>query len=206
MKGMVPRLTPKSYRPILESEILHAQKSTESGKEAARFLNVDYKTYMRYAKMYGLFDTHKQKKSKQTRPKMRGLLGLHEILAGKHPNYPKRKLKDRLIRAGYLAEECALCGFAKKRDIDFICPLLLHCVDGDNHNYSLDNLQLRCLNCSFLTTGIVQSNSEFNPGVYEGDLQDRGLSQADIEAIQKEIWESFSAAPYDDDDFDITDE
>lgn len=177
-----------SKRPLLESDIKRAQENTRSASEAARFLHVDYKTYKKYAKMYGLFEQHKNPTGKGiARVKKRGKFGLDDILSGKHPTYDKTRLKERIIRAGYLAEECALCGYNKKRELDGRCPLILHCVDGNEHNLKLDNLQLRCFNCSYLTTGRVSAKHIMNPGVYDQDLLDTGITMDEIERIQNEM-------------------
>jgi hypothetical protein len=137
-----------SFRPLLQSDIERAQMNTRSAMEAARYLNVDYKTYKKYAKMYGLHDKHINQSGRGiSRKKKTGVFGLDEILAGKHPNYDHTKLKERLIRAGYIAESCSLCGFDKKREIDGRAPLVLHCKDGNKRNLHLENLELRCYNC-----------------------------------------------------------
>lgn len=177
------------FRPLLQSDIERAQAATRSGHEAARYLHVDYSTYKKYAKMYGLFERHINRTGKGIpRKKMKGLYGLDEILAGKYPHYDKGKLKERLIKAGYLPEECGLCGFNQKRVVDNRCPLVLHTVDGNGENLTLDNLQLRCYNCTYLTTGTVGEQPKLNPGVYEDDLMQTGeLTQDDIEAIQNEF-------------------
>jgi hypothetical protein len=45
-------------KPILRSEIEEAQRHTNSNSAAARYLNVEYTRYRKYAKLYGLFDSH----------------------------------------------------------------------------------------------------------------------------------------------------
>ena len=75
---------------------------------------------------------------------------MSEILAGEHPKYNKRNLKNRLISEGYKAEEWETCGFDSRRPSDNRVPLVLHWDDGDSTNHKLDNLSLMCLNCKFL--------------------------------------------------------
>lgn len=176
-------------RPLLESEIVKAQGQTRSGREAARYLNVHYDTYKRYATLYGLFDRHKNKAGVGvSRKKTKGTFGLDSILAGEHPTYDHNKLKERLVRAGYLEEKCSLCGFDRKRELDGRSPLILHCIDGNQHNLKRDNLELRCYNCIYLTTGKVSTKSILNPGVYEADALATGnLSLDDIERLQTEL-------------------
>jgi hypothetical protein len=47
---------PSPKRPILRSEIEEAQLHTRSNKAAARYLQVGYPRYRKYAKLYNLFD------------------------------------------------------------------------------------------------------------------------------------------------------
>lgn len=118
--GVQPqRGTGYSRRPLLRRDIEIAQANTRSGHEAARYLKVNYGTYKKYAKMYGVFEDHINPSGKGiSRKKTKGLYGLDSILAGEHPNYDRGKLKERLINAGYLSEDCALCGFKEKRVAD----------------------------------------------------------------------------------------
>lgn len=185
-----------SKRPLLESDIKRAQENTRSASEAARFLHVDYKTYKKYAKMYGLFEQHKNPTGKGiARVKKRGKFGLDDILSGKHPTYDKTRLKERIIRAGYLAEECALCGYNKKRELDGRCPLILHCVDGNEHNLKLDNLQLRCYNCfagweTFITIDGIKSFEETVGTTqivltYDGKWRESRIEEFGIQPLQE---------------------
>lgn len=187
--GVVPnRGSGPLRRPLLESEILRAQQNTKSAMEAARFLNVNYDTYKKYAKLYGVFEQHINRSGRGIlRKKIKGRFGLAEILEGNHPNYSHTKLKERLIQAGYVEESCALCGFDRRREFDNRCPVVLNFLDGNPNNLKLDNLQLRCYNCTYLTTGRVKIDRLMNPGVFDQDLRDSGITAEDIEAIQNEL-------------------
>jgi hypothetical protein len=149
--------------PLLKSQILEAQTNTKSAFEAARYLNVSYKTYKKYAKMYGIFEQHKNQPGAGIRKGISYVRGhkLEEVLEGKHPTYNFKRLKDRLIRAGILEEECAQCGFKERRISDYKVPLLLIAKDGDNRNHVLKNLALLCFNCTFLSYG-----DQYNIGPY----------------------------------------
>jgi hypothetical protein len=178
----------RSYRPLLESDIHRAQMATKSAMEAARYLNVDYKTYKKYATMYGLHEQHINQAGRGLKRKRKsGAFGLDEILAGKHPNYDMTRLKERLIRAGYIEESCCLCGFEKKREIDNRAPLILHCKDGNNHNLKLENLELRCYNCTMLTTGRVSAKHIMDVSTYDKDVLDTGITMDEIHRIQDEL-------------------
>lgn len=142
--------------PILRSEILEAQKHTNSNAAAARWLNVSYNRYRKYAMLYGLFEGHLNQegigidKGLSKRPTS---IPLRDILAGKHPDYSLAKLKNRLIARKKLVEVCACCGFNERRVTDGRVPLMMHFKDNNHKNFSLDNLELYCYNCMFLTTG-----------------------------------------------------
>lgn len=186
--GVQPnRGTGASRRPLLRRDIEIAQANTRSGHEAARYLKVNYGTYRKYAKMYGLFEQHINSSGRGiSRKKTKGLFGLDSILAGEHPNYDRGKLKERLINAGYLSESCSLCGFNEKRIVDGRCPLVLHTRDG-SENLNLDNLELRCYNCTYLTTGRVADRSLLTPASLSADMMANGLTMDDIAEMQDEL-------------------
>ena len=81
-------------RPILRAEIEEAQRNTNSNMAAARYLNVSYERYRRYAKLYGIFEQHLNPqgngidKGFSKRPTS---IPLKEIFAGKHPTYSIHK-------------------------------------------------------------------------------------------------------------------
>ena len=67
-------------------------------------------------------------------------LKIQDIFDGKHPNYPHWKLQERVIRDGYVKQECSNCGYSDCRDKDLRGPFLICFFDGDSSNHSLDNL------------------------------------------------------------------
>jgi hypothetical protein len=153
---------PRTPKILLQSDIERAIKNTQSNLEASRFLRVHYDTYKKYASMYkdehsiSLFETHKNQSGKGLRKIQKGdkaKYPLQEIIDGNHPEYPSSKLKFRLIREALLEEKCITCDFDEKRITDLTVPLLLDHKDGDITNHKLDNLQLLCYNCYYLTVG-----------------------------------------------------
>jgi hypothetical protein len=138
--------------PILESEIREAQEKSKSAAEAAKRLNVVYKTYKKYAMMYGLHDNFLNKCGKGVyKPKNPncGKFPLNEILAGKFPDYPLYKLKDKLIRSGLKQPCCEQCGYCERRITDNKIPLLLVFEDNNDKNHKIENIKVFCYNCSF---------------------------------------------------------
>jgi hypothetical protein len=130
-----------------------ALEQTLSISAAAKLLRVSYNTFKKYAKFYDLFEQNKNPAGVGI-PR-RGDTGfstarIQDIFAGKHPNYPHYKLQDRLLKNGYLAQECNNCGFEGYRGSDMRSPLLLDFLDRDPKNHELANLRLLCYNCFFI--------------------------------------------------------
>ncbi len=175
-------------KPILRNEIELAQKNTNSSAQAAKWLGVSYKQYKKYAELYGIFERHKNMsgigipKGFAKRPTS---IPLRDILAGKHPHYSRAKLKNRLIARKKMVEECSLCGFKEQRVTDKKIPLMIAHKDGDNSNYKLENLELLCYNCMFLTTGApsvvyrqtIKKSFSGQPILYKG--ADKDITTAD---------------------------
>ena len=59
------------------------------------------------------------------------------------------RLKNRLLREGYMQPVCVSCG--KTKWLSQNIPLELDHIDGDNNNNLLTNLRLLCPNCHALT-------------------------------------------------------
>jgi hypothetical protein len=187
--GLDPTGKSGRRRPLLRRDIESAQLQTKSGNAAANYLNVSFPTYKKYAKMYDLYEHHKNMFGKGiSRPKMHGTFGLDAILAGEYPHYDRTKLKIRLIKAAYLPEECSLCTFNQKRHIDGKCPLVLHSKDGNQQNWKLENLELRCYNCTFLTTGSILAKDPLaNVDISQDLILTGKVTMDEITAIQDEI-------------------
>ena len=158
---------------VMQSEIEHAMKNSQSNRGAAKFLGLHYNTYKKYAKMYfnkdgvSLFEAHKNQAGiglkHKSRKGYKERYPLEEVLAGMHPDHPTDKLKQRLFREAYKAEACESCGFDEKRITDLTAPLLLDWVDGDKTNHELDNLRVLCMNCYYLQVGHpCRSTKEMN--------------------------------------------
>lgn len=155
-------------------QIKEACANTKSNMAAARYLNVHYNTFKKYAKMYTdedgktLFEKHLNEAGNGISKGYganAGGMRLEDIIAGKYPNYPANKYKQRLIRIGYLKEECAICGFSERRLIDYKVPLLLNYIDGNTQNKALENIRLLCYNCYYLNVGDLfwRRKGEFAP-------------------------------------------
>ena len=152
-------------KPLSKDMIMAAQAKTKSNMAAARYLHVSYQHYKKWAKLYKLFDSHKNQSGKGIPKFLKGpkkMPHMLEIIEGRiaASSFDPNKLKYALIEQGYLSEECAVCSFKERRVLDYKMPLLLHFKDNNSNNYSLDNIQLLCYNHYFLTVGDIFNNKD----------------------------------------------
>lgn len=152
-------------KPLSKEMIIAAQANTKSNFAAARYLHVSYQHYKRYAKMYNLFESHKNQSGKGIPKFLKGSSkdpALLDIIEGRvsASHFSPQKIKYRLIEEGYLLEECSVCKFNERRVLDYKMPLLLHFKDGNKSNYSSNNTQLLCYNHYFLLVGDVFTNKD----------------------------------------------
>ncbi len=150
---------------LSKEQIVAAQGKTLSNMAAARYLHVSYQHYKKYAKMYNLFDSHKNQSGKGIPKFLKGskkMPPMIEIIEGRiaASHFDPNKLKYSLIEEGYLLEECAVCSFNERRVLDYKMPLLLHFKDNNSNNYSLNNIQLLCYNHYFLTVGDIFNKND----------------------------------------------
>ena len=142
----------KGARPLLESEIKEAQLHGNNATDCAKYLNVGYNCYKRWAKTYGLFKVNpwgRGDKKRYWEPN-KGKYPLNQILEGKFPEYPIYRLKDLIIRSGTKKSRCENCKFEEHRITDNKMPLLISFKDGNEKNHKLENIEILCYNCMFL--------------------------------------------------------
>jgi hypothetical protein len=146
---------------ISESEIRYAMSNAKSARACARFMNVTYDTFRKYAKMYvdaetgkTLFELSKNPSGvgiyKAARTVQKLQKPLSEILEGKHPSYDPVKLKQRLLRSGEFEEKCSCCSFSERRITDYTVPLILDYMNGDRKDHRRENIRFLCYNCTYL--------------------------------------------------------
>jgi hypothetical protein len=131
---------------------------------AARYLGINIKTWKKWASMYvddygiPLYEKHKNKQGRGLAKYNRKYnINLDNALNGKIPvwHIDISMVKTMLISNGYFQERCDRCGFAEKRNLDYKTPLILHYRDLNKRNFTLQNLQLLCYNCYFMSVGDV---------------------------------------------------
>jgi hypothetical protein len=152
--------------------VLAAMAKTKSNKAAARYLGVSYIHYKRWAKLYidentglSLFESHLNQAGVGI-PKFPALgkksPGILEVIEGRvdASHFSPEKIKNKLIHDGLIEDKCNSCGFNERRVLDYKVPLLMHFKDDNKKNYKLDNIELLCYNCYFLTIGDIFTNKQ----------------------------------------------
>ncbi len=202
-------------KPLTKEQILAAMGKTKSNRAAARYLNVSYIHYKGWAKLYKdettgvtLFEKHKNPSGKGI-PKFlnngRKDPALIDVIEGRvdSSHFSPQKIKYRLIEEGLLKEECNQCGFQERRVLDYKMPLILHFRDTNKKNYRIENLQMLCYNCYFLTIGDIFTRKQL-----EGleDHKPMNLGQSDWEVddyTNRRLAELGLGDDSDDDEYDI---
>ena len=146
---------------LTKEDLLRAMSQTRSNRAAARYLHVSYNHYKKYAKMYKnddgdtLLEAHKNQAGKGI-PKFLSGKGkqppIIDLIEGRVPatHFDPQKIKERLIFEALVEECCERCGFNERRVVDNRVPLILHHKNGNKKDFTLDNIEMMCYNCSFL--------------------------------------------------------
>lgn len=186
-------------KDLTKERILLAMQNTRSNRSAARFLNVSYIHYKKWAMNYDSDekidpnDPNSSFKSLFAKHKNPGGVGIPKFMGGKAGNADKfpildiiegrvsidhfspDAIKDAMIREGLLKEMCCECGFCERRVLDYKMPLLLWFKDNNRRNYRPENCNLICYNCYFLKIGDVFSPKQKltiqdHKSVYSGEV------------------------------------
>jgi len=158
-------------KPLSKEDVLRAMRITKSNRAAARYLGVSYIHYKGYAKLYKgesgktLFEDHKNQSGKGI-PKFlnnsKKEPALRDIIEGRIDinHFKPEKIKNRLIKEGFLKEECYICEFHERRISDYKMPLLLDFIDKNKKNYQNNNPRLLCYNCYYINVGDIFTNKQ----------------------------------------------
>jgi hypothetical protein len=152
---------------LQEKDFAELIKQYSSIESIAKALNMSKRIFIKYAKIYAYtssetyYDYFQRMKSWKPKPasiynaKVRQKV--MEIVANKRQNtFPIGDLMYMLFRYELKKECCENCGCGERRSHDGRKPLLMTFKRKNNiKNYSLDNLQILCYNCYFMTVGDV---------------------------------------------------
>jgi hypothetical protein len=203
-----------------KEQIINAMDKTKSVRGAARYLNCSYQHLKKWMKFYKdeatgktLFESHKNQSGKGV-PKFLS----HAPFGRKEPaildiingvvdpsNFNPQKIKYRMIEGGYLKEECYRCGFNERRVLDYKIPLLMHFKNGNKQNYTLENVEMLCYNCYYLSVGdlytgkqieSIEDHKPINNGHVDWEVDDYTLERF------KELG-LYDSKPLDDDPYSL---
>ena len=151
------------HKTITKKMIEDSQAVTKSNAAASRWLGINYLTYRKYAKLYGLFEGHLNPSGvgiKKGYGKYRK--SLDEILDGKKKGrLTKSYLKKRLVGDGWTQEECNSCGYNEIVMAKDKVALLIDFIDDNSSNLVIDNIRLLCPHCYLSYNGRFPSSMEF---------------------------------------------
>lgn len=152
-------------KPLTRNDVLEAQKYTVNNAAAARHLGVSYKHYRMYARLYGIFNSHKGGSRKGMPGGNHGGINkkvLEQIIKGNlsHANFKLNVLKYKLVEYNFLKPKCNVCGFGERRITDNKLPLLLNYKNNNSNDWSISNLEFMCYNHFFLLVGDVFNDKD----------------------------------------------
>jgi len=142
---------------LTKNMIINAQENTKSASEAARWLEVSYNTYKKWARFYNVFEQHKNQSGVGVKKGWASYkIPLEEVFKGRKTNYSLATLKKRMIEEGYWTEDCHICGWNEERLTDGRICLSIDFIDGNSENKNIENMRLLCPNC------YLSNNGQFN--------------------------------------------
>ena len=138
----------KMRKDILERKV-DIEKWIElnlSKAEISRRLNCKVDTLNRYLQIMKI--EYGGNQSGKGFEKNRVRMSLEEYLLNSK-DIQSNKVRKKLLEEGYKEHRCENCGLTEW--LGNPIPLELHHKDGNNHNNTLNNFELRCPNCHALT-------------------------------------------------------
>ena len=156
---------PGRRKVITKNMILESQKHTKSNMEAARWMNVCYTTYKKWAKYYGVFEQHLNQKGNGIKKGFAvRTVNVEDIVLGKREpprRWSQSVVKEELIDKGYWQDECSNCGYNEENMATGKTCLGIDFTDGDSKNWLLDNIRLLCSNCYYSFNAYFPSAKKF---------------------------------------------
>lgn len=128
--------------------IENAINSSNSMMSAASKTNLNFKTFIKYAKLLELYNPNQS--GKGISKNIPYSIKTKDILNGLHPQFQTYKLLKRLFKENIKEKKCEFCKISKWNDKD--APLELDHIDGNPYNHKLNNLRVLCPNCHAQTS------------------------------------------------------
>ena len=160
-----PIKIPGRRKVLTKNSILQSQEQTKSAMEAARWLDVSYNTYKKWAKYYGIFEQHLNQEGFGVKKGWATYkVPIDDVITGKRQP-PKRwshkVFKQRLIEEGYFQEECGKCGYNESNILTNKVCLAVDFEDGNHQNFKIENIRLLCPNCYLSFNGHFHNSKTF---------------------------------------------
>ena len=160
-----PLNIPGRRKVITKNMILRSQENTSSNMSAARWLEVSYNTYKKWAKYYGIFEQHLNQKGVGIKKGWATYkVPVDDIITGKRQppaRWSHKVLKKRLIEDGYFNDECSHCSYNEENLTTNNVCLGIDFKDGNHENFKIDNLRLLCPNCYLSNNGHFHNSKLF---------------------------------------------
>jgi len=160
-----PLNIPGRRKVITKNMILEAQKHTKSNMAAAKWMNVCYTTYRKWAKYYGVFEQHLNQKGDGIKKGFAvRTVNVEDVVLGKRQpprRWSQSVVKEELIDKGYWQNECSNCGYNEENMATGKTCLGIDFADGDSKNWLLDNIRLLCVNCYYSFNAYFPSAKKF---------------------------------------------
>ena len=161
-----PLNIPGRRKVITKNMILEAQKHTQSNMAAAKWIGVQYNTYKKYAKQYGVFEQHLNPTGVGIKTKGWGSyrVDVEDVVLGKRQppwRWSHSVVKKQLIDKGYWTDDCHHCGYNEiNLATEKVC-LGIDFKDGNSKNWLNDNIRLLCANCYYSFNAYFPSAKKF---------------------------------------------
>lgn len=139
-------------------EILNAIRETNSMRSASIKLNIKYTTFIRWCKKFGLYKPNQGNRGftkEDGRTSGKKQIPLEDILIENSKYTNSCRLKERLIKYGYLQNKCYICCITEWNHLPIV--LQLDHINGINTDNRIENLRLLCPNCHSQTDNFCRS-------------------------------------------------
>jgi hypothetical protein len=135
---------------LSDEDFISIVERCKTMSQASKLCGMAFSSFRRKAILLGVYKTDQEAKCCLKRQR-RIRIDTKDILSGKYPQYQTYKLKLRLIKEGYIKDECSLCGWNKRPEGSKYTPCELDHINGNPTDHRLENLRLICPNCHSLT-------------------------------------------------------
>lgn len=135
---------------LSDEDFIAIVEQCKTMSQASKLCGMAFNSFRRKAISLGVYKTNQGAKG-CLRGQHSDYIDTKDILSGKYPHYQTYKLKLRLIKEGYIKDECSLCGWNKIPAGSKYTPCELDHINGNPIDHRLENLRLICPNCHSLT-------------------------------------------------------